>query len=196
MQNVTEYKSALIAAFDSRASFEASKNASNENIQKTLRDLLKSISRDSVCTVLQASNVNAAFINESIRVDSKFNVYAAQKVDNIACYMNKAEALNHYTLAILKTLLSLEKNEMKLTQEDAKSACTLEMKLKDAKREKHIVKYAKHVAISTANTQSSSSLEALVTFNVLQRSKDSENNTVFVLADNDTAKALIERISA
>lgn len=194
--DLVNYVAALNNAFDSRVAFEATKNEANENIQKTLKDLRKSMTRESVAKTLLASSVSADFINEALRVDSKYNVYAAQKVDNIACYINKAESLNHYTLAILRSLLSLEKNEMKLTQEDAKSACTLEMKLKDAKREKLLVKYQKHVAISTANTQSSSSLEALCTFKILKRERNAENETVFSLQDNEATKALITRISA
>lgn len=195
MSNLANYVVALNAAFDSRAAFELSKNEANDNIQKTLRDMRKSMTRESVASVLLASNVSADFVNDSIRVDSKYNVYAAQKVDNIACYLLKAEALNHYTLAILRSLLSLEKAELQLTHEDAKSACTLEMKLKDAKREKLLVKYQKHVAISTANTQSSSSLEALVTFNVLKRARNAENETVFTLCDNDTTREILARLA-
>lgn len=195
MSNVASYIVALNVAFDSRALFEAQKNEANENIQKTIKDIRKSMTRESVASVLLASNVSADFVNESIRVDSKYNVYAAQKVDNLACFILKAESLNHYTLAILRSLLSLEKNEMQLTHEDAKSACTLEMKLKDAKREKLLIKYQKHVAISTANTQSSSSLEALCTFNVLKRSRNAENETVFTLCDNDATREILARIA-
>lgn len=195
MSNITNYVVALNAAFDSRAAFEQNKNEANDNIQKTLKDLRKSMTRESVASVLLASNISAEFINDANRVDSKFNVYAAQKVDNIACYLLKAESLNHYTLAILRSLLSLEKHELQLTQDDAKSACTLEMKLKDAKREKLLIKYQKHVAISTANTQSSSSLEALVTFNVLKRARNAENETVFTLCDNDATREIIARLA-
>lgn len=195
MTKIAEYVVALNNAFDARASFEASKMSDNSNIQKTLSNLRKSVTRESVARVFVAHNIDAALINRALRVDSRINVYAYQKIENIACALNKAESLNHYSKAILATAKRFADNSMSITQDDAKSACTLDMKVKDAKREKLIVKYQKHVAVSTANTQASSSLEALCTFDVLKRAKNNENETVFVLQDNETTKALLTLIA-
>jgi hypothetical protein len=194
--DVMNYIASLNAAFEARKEYEIAhgKDAS-ANIHKTLSKVRKSMTRDVVATCLLASNVDADFINASVRASNRFNVYAIEKVDNIACALLKAESVNHYTRAILATALAFEKNDLVMTRDEARSACSLALKVKDAKREKLVSKYKKHIDASTASTQSSSSLEALVTFNILARSKDDQGNDTFKTIDNEATRALIERLS-
>jgi hypothetical protein len=186
-QTVAQYIEALNNAFDARVAFEASKSKdASSNIAHTLHMLRKEVTQEKTASVLQASYIDADFINRSIRADARLNVYAAQKYSNVARTIAKVETLNHYTRAILKTAQAFAQAELQMTSDDAKSACTLDMKVKDAKREKLISKYAKHIAVSTANTQSSSSLDALVAFDVLKRSKNDANETIYIV-NNDSA---------
>jgi hypothetical protein len=191
MKNTASYIADLKIAFDARRAFENAKaKDSSSNIHKTLAALEKSVTRDAIAKVFVAHNIDANLINRAVRADSRINVYAFEKIENVASALLKAQALNHYSRAILATAKALTENDMQLTNQDAQSACTLDFKLKDAKREKLVHKYQKHVAYSTATTQSSSSLEALCTFNILKRGKNESGETVYILQDNESAKAL------
>jgi hypothetical protein len=189
---ITEFRAAMQVAFTERAEYETAKNATNSNIQKTLQDLAKSVDFDRIAEIFIAANVSPNFINTSERVSARFNVYAAQKVVNTARAVAKVERLNHYSIAILASAIALENASMTMTHKDAHSACTLSVKT-DAVREKHIVKYAKHVDASTASTQSSSSINALKTLNVLGEIRDMSNITCYtVKRDSEATKALCE----
>jgi hypothetical protein len=195
MQNEIEtYAYALNDAIDQRKSYEAAKCADSDNIQKTLSDIRKSVQHARIVELMYASNVNAAFINASERSTSRYNVYAAEKVVNVARTLAKVAVLNHYTKAILRCALALQENDMLLTNDDAHSACSLSVKSKDAKRESVLKahKYAKHVAKSTATTQSSSSLNALKTFNLINETRDAANNVCYrVDTENEIVKTLL-----
>lgn len=192
MKNATEFKTALVAAIDARKAFEADKSAENANIQKTLDDIKKSVDHIKICETMFANNVDANLIMRKERVSDCFNVYAYQKVVNIARAANAAQALNHYTRAILLTAKAFANADMLLSHDDAKSACTLSHKVKDSKREKLINKYQKHVALSTANTQSSSSVNALQAYNVLIEKRDNANNVVYSLnTENELTHKLL-----
>ncbi len=197
MTKIAAYIDALNAAFDARVAFEASKaKDETSNIAKTLAALRKSATHAKIAGILASADIDAAFINRAIRADVRMNVYAAEKVINVALAIAAADKLNHYTRAILASAASLARHEQALTHDDAKSACTLAIKVKDAKREKMLVKYQKHVAVSTAATQSSSSLDALVMFGILLRSSDEANNTVYKInAENDNAKKLVAQLA-
>lgn len=184
---VANYSDMILAAFDARAEYERVKNPENDNIQGTLKAMRKTCERTLIAELMQTCSVDAQFINKSERTSNRFNVYAAEKVCNIAQASLKVAALNHYTRAILASAIALEKSELVLTHDDAQSACSLSVKAKDAKREKLIVKYQKHVAKSTASTQSSSSIAALMQFDVLRETRDASNVACYKL--NSEAEA-------
>lgn len=193
-KKITDFRSKLVKAFDARAAYESSKNADNDSIQKTLRDMRASVDNDMIAEVFAIANVDANFINRSERKTARFNVYSAQKVINIARAAKSAETLNHYTRAILASAIALSEHDMLINHRDAASACTLSVKT-DAKREKLLRKYQKHVAANTAATQSSSSINALQMFDVLRETRDDANNVCYsVNADSEITKALIERM--
>lgn len=173
-KTIEEISTELNTAFDARLNYETAKNAENVNIVKTINNVRKSMTHATIAQVLLSSNYDAASINRAERVNARRNVYSIEKDDNIARTIAKVELLNHYTLAILKTAIALEQNDMLLTHKDAASACSLDVKISDATREKIIAlnKYAKHIAANTASTQSSSSINALVAMNVLIETRD------------------------
>jgi hypothetical protein len=193
-QNTIEnYVTSLRNAFASRVEFEKTKNV-KENIFVTLTKLEKALTRASIAQVFMSHNVDANFINRHIRADSRMNVYAIDKADNVASALAKSETLNHFTRAILLTAKRFSENELLATREDFCAACNTSAKLKDAKRDKLLVRTSRHVSASTASSQYSSSLDALVLFNVLVKTQDKENNEAYKLnADSDATKALLER---
>jgi len=194
--NVQTYIDSLNAALDARASYERSKNSDNSSIQDTLESMRKSMTHADIAGTLQAANVDPSFINRSERSNNRYNVYAAQKVDNAARAAKSVAELNHYSLAILKVAVALEKSETKLTHKDAVAACSLSVKHSEAKREAVIksLRYAKHVAANTASTQASSSINALQTLNILSESRDAANATQYsVNRESPIVQALAAR---
>lgn len=193
MTDNTSYMTALLDAINARFDYETAKNADSHSMQKTLADLKKAMSVARIAEVMQAANVDAAFINRAERSNARFNVYAAEKVVNIARTLANVATLNHYTRAIILSMSALEANQLTLTQKDAVAACSVAVKLTDAKRDKMLVKYQKHASANTASTQASSSLNALKTFNMIRESRDDANNAVFVL--NESAKELLAHVN-
>lgn len=194
--NVNEYQVSAIAAIDARADYETAKNADNDSIAKHFNVLRKSVNVAVVAERMMLCNVNADYINRQERSNNRYNVYAALKVDNAICASLNSVALNHYSLAILRAALALEANELTLTHKDAVAACSESVKHSDSKREKIIksVRYAKHVAANTASTQSSSSINALQTCNVLTETRDASNVICYsVNRDSEMTKLLAAR---
>lgn len=196
MNNVQDYIAAINAALDSRASYESAKNAENDSIQSVITSLRKSMTHNDVATALMNNAVDAEFINRSERSNNRFNVYAAQKVDNAARAAINVESLNHYTLAILRVAVALEAKELTLTHKDAVAACSASVKHSEAKREQIIksLRYAKHVAANTASTQSSSSINALQTLKAFSESRNANNEICYsVNRDSALVQALCAR---
>jgi hypothetical protein len=198
MSNIVtvKYVDLIVASFDRRAAYELDKNSDNDSMQKTLADMRKTVSHNAIASIMSVANVDADFINKSERVSARFNVYSAEKVINVAQSVARVRALNHYTRAILATCVKLAANDTLLTHDDAQSACSLSVKSKDAKREKLIVKYQKHVSKSTADTQSSSSINALQMYNVLIETRDASNVVCYRLnTECDASKALLAQVA-
>ena len=201
-KTVTDYKAELLAAIDARATYESSKSSDNTSMQSTLANIRKLVDHDAVASVMLASNVAPDFINRNERSNARYNVYAAEKVVNIARALASVATLNHYTRATLATANAISKSEhavKTLSHKDAACACSQSVKHTDSKREaiiKH-VRYAKHIAANTASTQSSSSINALQTFNVLNESRDASNAVCYSInADNVNAAQLVALATA
>lgn len=190
MNNASDY----LAALDSRLAYEVAKNPECDSMQATLAAMRKTLERSAITDFMSASNVNAELINKSERSNARLNVYAYEKVLNVSQAALKVASLNHYTKAILATALSLDAyDESKLTHADAQSACSLSVKTKDSERQKRIVQYQKHVAANTASTQSSSSIAALVAYDVLRETRDDANVTCYSVNYDSHAFAALAR---
>ena len=209
-----EFKSAMLNAIASRFVYEAKKASAESNVEvtsenandvlkthntsmfETLDAIRKSASHDVIANIMFLANCDAERINRSERSNARYNVYAYEKDINIARCAASVERLNHYTKAILLTAKKFaeQENELLLTHDDAQSACSLSVKSSDSKRERLIVKYQKHVSAKTASTQSSSSINALQSFNVLIETRDASNKVAYKLNMNsDLTQRLLER---
>jgi hypothetical protein len=192
INNAVDYRNALLAAIDARASYELSKSAENDSMQETLKDIRKSVDHIDVCAVFFLANVDSNRINRAERVNARYNVYAYEKDVNIARAAMKVASLNHYTKAILLTAKRFAEHDLMLTHNDAQSACSLSVKTSNTSREKMIVKYQKHVSAKTAATQSSSSINALQSFNVLVETRDASNVVCYRLnVENELTQKLL-----
>jgi hypothetical protein len=193
---IANYVAELNSALDARASYEHDKSAANDSIQTCIAALRKSVTHVDIASVLLSCDVDSNFINRSERSNNRYNVYAAQKVDNVARAVKSVAELNHYSLAILRVALAVEKIDSKLSHKDAVAACSASVKHSDAKRESIIksLRYAKHVAANTASTQSSSSINALQTCHILSEARDAANNIVYsVNRESEAFKTLAKR---
>jgi hypothetical protein len=181
------------AAFDARAEYENAKNAENTNIQRTLADLRASCSHEAIAKLMLAANIDAAFINRAERSNARFNVYSAEKIVNVFRFAASAASLNHYTLNILKSIIACNAASIDFTQRDAVACCTLEAKL-DATKAALLSQYQKHVAMNTASTQASSSLNALLACSVIVEKRNAANVSCFALAESELAETLRAKI--
>lgn len=193
---MTQTQNIFEVAIATRKSNEVAKAPNCTSMCATLDNLAKSVAHQKIVDVMLAAQVDANFINRAERSNAYYNVYAAEKVVNIARFLAVVAALNHYTKFIFLSALALEKNDMTLTHKDAACACSKDAKHADAKRSKHIVRYEKIVSPSTASTQSSSSINALQTFGILTESRDAANVVIYrINRENETTKALAKALS-
>jgi len=194
---VADVRASVLASIDSRLAYESSKNSDNLNMQTTLQKLRKSFDHDAIASVMLASNVNADFINVAERSNARFNVYAAEKVQNLLAYVAKQSLhLNHYTLHILKTCDAMTKADMLMTHSDAVASCSSDSKISDKTRAKLVSRYARLTSANTASTQASSSLNALKVCNVIEETRDASNNVAYRVRDTDAAKTLLAMLNA
>ena len=187
------YLATLLSNFDERAAYEIAKDANNDSIQNTLKDLRESVNHSVIADLMSASNIDANFINRSERSNARFNVYSAEKVINVIRAALSVARLNHYSLHILRSVIACEKANVDFTQKDAAACCTLNAKL-DASKAALLSQYEKHIALNTASTQSSSSLNALLICNVIRETRSAASVNVFKLAETEIAAKLAERI--
>lgn len=189
--SVSKYRAALLASIDARALYEANKDASNVNIQKTLSDIKSSVDHDAVVKFFALASVDHDLINRHERNNARFNVYAFQKIVNIARASAKAQALNHYTSAILRSAKACADASVSFSHADAVTCCSIDQKL-DAAKAHLLTQYQKRVAATTCTTQASSSIEALQAFDVLRETRDTSARVCYVYnAESDVAKALL-----
>jgi hypothetical protein len=181
--NVTSYSAALQVAIADRIAYEISKNAENDSIVSCINSIAKDVAHDSIASIMMQSSCDANFLNRSERISARYNVYAAEKVANIARAIAVVKTLNHYSLHILQSALALEANAFVLSHKSAVAACSSSIKHSDAKQERVLksTRYAKHVAAQTASTQASSSLNALCTMNVLSETRDASNAVAYLV---------------
>lgn len=187
------YLATLVSAIEERSAYEAAKNAENANIQKTLQGIRADLEHAAIAEVMASASVPSGFINAAERGNARYNVYAAEKVANVARVLAGAGRLNHYTRAILASAQRCKAAGLPFTHADAVSACSLSVKLTPEKAP-YIVQYEKHIAPNTASTQASSSVAALKTFGILSEGKSPSGAVAYGLQDVPQAEALLTHI--
>lgn len=192
---LANYSAAIQTSIALRKTYEANANADNLNIQKTLSGIAQDFSHEAVVSVMHAANVDANFINRQERKNKRFNVYSAQKVSNIALSAASAATLNAYTRMIFLTALKLTKASLSMTHKDAQASLCVDLRC-DAHKDAFVVRYAKTIAANTADTQSSSSINALQMFDVLKETRDERNEVAYTLnLQAATTKRLAKALS-
>lgn len=181
----------LAAAIDLRASDEAKKDPENAKIQSTLKGIRAGFTKTSVARFCVATNIDNNFINRSVRASAAYNVYAAQKLLNIAQKTMLGEDIkwNEVNRCIVSSLFKCEKANVEFSHKVA-VACTSKQIACDAGVSKHLVRHT--VAPTTATTQASSTMQALVTAGVVVKYENEANAECYRFTENAIVSQLRE----
>jgi hypothetical protein len=177
---------------DQRAAFERQERPNNENIHKTLDKARARLAIPSAAAVLIAAKVDVGFINRSIQEGKRYNVYAIDKVSDIARFLKNGKQLNAYNNAVCRSLFKFRAAGESFTGEMAKAAISDKIRV-TAQMQKILVRHT--VSESTAPTQASSSMNALETLGIVAN-KGTQKHPVYELTDTPQTKRLEELLAA
>jgi hypothetical protein len=188
------YRASVDAAFEARAAYEKTQVSDADILANKLAKLKAyraNIAHDTILGVCMKSHIDFNFINEATRKDARCDIYRIERVTMLARSIAKTDSLHHYMRAILLSAKAFHTANAEMTIDEVKSACSLDAHSKDAAKEKLVVKYQKHVALSTVQAQHASSVFALVKFGVLKESTNASRKDVYTYQDTATSKALL-----
>lgn len=175
---------AIGAAFDARMAFE--KVTGNDNIQKTLTKSRNQLASPRAAAVILACNVDISDINRSVHTGKCYNVYAIGKLSDMVYGVSGGAVNNAINIAIMKTLFKFRGADLVFTGEMAKACASDKIRI-DAAINRVMVRHT--VSASTASTQASSTMQALVTLGVVNKS-GSHKNPTYTLTDAPVTHAL------
>lgn len=175
------------AQIDARRDLEIEKNSYNDNIHRTLKKVRATMVRQLAARVLIATSVSPAFITEQSREGEHYNVYAMGKLNDLVdglCGLKLSNAIN---IAIVRTMFRLRDKGIALHRKTLEAAASDKIPVKDKELASLLVRHT--VGMSTAPTQTSSTMRALETLGIV-KSTGPKNATVFVIQDTPQTKAL------
>lgn len=188
--DVKSFTLALASSFDARAEYEEKKNADNSNIQKNLKKSREKFARASAARFCMTASVKSDFINRAERVNAQYNVYAVEKVADLIDAVMHKRALNAINLNVLKSLFKLTAKEIAFTHKLAVASASDKVVVEDASIRKLLSRH--NVSLTTASTQASSTMNALVTCNVVTEYMTDAREVAYRLNDNSLVEALRE----
>lgn len=193
-ETVKDMISKLAAAIDARADDEMKRNPDNTRIQTTLKSIRAGFTKTSVARFCTAANVPENFINRSLRSSSKYNVYAAQKLQNIAQKVMLGDDVrwNDINRCIIASMFKCEKAGIEFSHKVA-VACTSKQIACDANVSKHLVRHT--VAPTTSTTQASSTMQALQTAGVVAKYENEAGAECYRFTENTIVSQLREMFS-
>lgn len=179
---------ALAREIDERSAFETAKDPDNLNIQRTLKKVRSQLVTKRAARFSHAANVPTSFINRSIHGGSCYNVYALGKYADLVNFSVTGQVMNAINNACLRSLFRVIDAGKVFTMETAKMACSTNYTAKDGTdvARSHLVRHT--VAPSTAPTQASSTMQALVTIGVVRAVGSTKNPRYELTANPITAK--------
>jgi hypothetical protein len=180
----------VVQEFDARIVYEKKKNSENDNITKTLKKSSAKLASVSASRVMMTCNVAASFINRNERVNARYNVYASEKLADIVASLRDASVFkNAINNAIVRSMFKCDAAKIAFTHKLAIASTSDKVNV-DATMRKHLVRHT--VSVSTASTQASSTMNALVTANICEEYRDDNNSVAYRLRDNVQVNALRE----
>ena len=186
-EKVDEMVIAIDEAFKDRSSFEVAKDPTNDNIHRTLKKAQKLMVTRRAAQVMLACNVSAGVVNRSIHEGSCYNVYALGKLADAIYGLTGGIIGNAINKACMRSLFKFKAADMAFTGEMARAAASDKIRVSEAVK-KCLVRHT--VSSSTAPTQASSTMQALETLGIVERS-GSHKNPTFAL----TTHPVVERLA-
>lgn len=181
---------AVAKAIDERAAFEAANG--NDNIQRTLTKVRNQLATKRATRAMLAAGFNEAQINRSVHQGKRYNVYALGKLADVLYGVSGGAINNAVNNAIMRSLFRFKKAGTAFTMDMAKAAVSDKIRVEAAVRAL-LIRHT--VAPSTAPTQASSTMQALVDLGVVSRS-GSERNPIFALTDAPIVAKLDQMLQA
>lgn len=180
-------KNAYNTAFASRIAAASAKNSTSSNVAR-LKRCDNIVSHQVVSSLLERNNVSAERLLRAM--------YATFKaVELVAVLADHKDAnLEKNTVAMLRTLINLKRHDMHFTKADAKASISRDYKTTDEKQNVIFVRSA-ILDEKTVNAQHQSSIDALVTLNILKEHatlKDTFEITLNEIATKLAAKLEID----
>ena len=201
LSSLAAYKVRLTEAFEARIEYQNQKVAgfapdskereNNTKLVRKFRNMLATASHDAIATVLLNASFDPSSILDKRRADSCMNEKAVVKAVNAACSIAKVKTLDLYDNAILRTMQVFESNGLFVMKSETKACCSSSGKVTDSKRNKLLIRTAKHYDSTTAGTQSSSTNRMLQAFDVIRAVKNAANETEFHLNHQNATTALL-----
>lgn len=176
-EKLANYISSLNVAIDARKSNEEKNVNKATSFFEKLAKHRESVTHDAVASVMLASNVDVNYINTK----NCSNIYTAKKVETIARTIASAASLDIHTLNVFKSAFALTKASKSMTHNDAKASICSNIKSSSSDKQALLSISAKFYDSSTANAQSSSSISALLIFNMLRKTRDERNDEAFTI---------------
>ena len=184
----------IAASLDERADFETTKNADNLNIQRSIAKARKMLVTLRAAKMLIAVNCDTTFLNRSVHDGSRYNVYAYGKLGDIVYGVTGGQIANAINIAVMKSLFAFNKAGATFDLECAKGAASKQYSLKIAASLRKLL-ICHTVSTSTAPTQASSTMQALVTLGVV-KSNGSGKNPVYAVLDTPLTRKLQAALAA
>lgn len=178
---------------DARGAFETTKNPDNENIHRTLKKVRSQMVTKRAARLLLGTSIDPSFINRSIHEGACYNVYALGKLADIIYGVTDGVVANAINLACMKSLFAFHKAGREFTAEMSRAAASDKIRVSEVALRNLLVRHT--VSASTAPTQASSTMQALVTLGICTTSGSSRNPT-YHLTDSPLSRRLQEKLAA
>lgn len=177
----------LFAQCETRISYEIDKasqadesvTADNLLIAKKLRKQRDSLNHENVLQLAIDFNVaEFDFFNVHKRSNERFNIYAIEKIAKILRNVVKADSMSKHCYNVLFNALKLrdaiESDKFEYTRSHVKSTVSAHYRDAQSKAVSKLAKRCETVSASTASTQASSTINALVVLHVAKLVKASD----------------------
>lgn len=174
-------------AIDDRADYETKKNPENDSIQKHVKSARSKLATATTARFFIAANVNVRYFNDAERVNARRNIYAILKLADLVHSVTLNAAHNAITRACLKSMIACADKDVAFTHKLALASASDKVTI-DATVRKLLTRHT--VSASTASTQASSSMSALVAAHVCEEYKTESNEQAYRLCDNDLVSHL------
>ncbi len=165
-------------AMDDRAAYELI--GGSDNIQRTLKKARAQLATKRATAAMLVAGFNEAQINRSVQGSKRYNVYALGKLADVLYGVSGGAINNAVNNAIMRSLFKMRRSAHAFTMDVAKAAVSDKIRLTNKAIENLLIRHT--VSASTAPTQASSTMQALVDLGVVSRS-GSEKNPIFALTD-------------